>query len=76
MPVQKTLASGKLAFFPTTDEIEEMDTMYLGLCVSCGMTQGGCETDAQGYKCNSCGANKVHGPLTYVMAGRVFEPAN
>ena len=32
-----------------------------GFCVSCGNEQGGCEPDARGYKCESCGERKVYG---------------
>jgi hypothetical protein len=32
-----------------------------GLCVWCGSVQGGCEPDAQEYKCEGCGNNTVFG---------------
>jgi hypothetical protein len=32
-----------------------------GLCVACGLEQGGCEPDAEGYECESCGEPRVFG---------------
>tara|TARA_R100000808_G_scaffold2906_1_gene10844 strand:+ start:595 stop:792 length:198 start_codon:yes stop_codon:yes gene_type:complete len=32
-----------------------------GICKSCGEEQEGCEPDAQGYECESCGAPAVYG---------------
>lgn len=32
-----------------------------GFCLSCGAEQGGTEPDADGYRCESCGANAVQG---------------
>lgn len=29
-----------------------------GFCIECGNEQGGCEPDARGYRCESCGALK------------------
>lgn len=33
----------------------------LGICLACGAEQGGCEPDARGYVCESCGQAKVYG---------------
>ena len=32
-----------------------------GLCISCGLEQGGCEPDARQYECESCGEDCVYG---------------
>lgn len=32
-----------------------------GFCLDCGMEHDGCEPDARGYPCESCGENKVMG---------------
>lgn len=33
----------------------------IGFCTSCGEERDGCEPDARGYKCDSCGLMKVYG---------------
>jgi hypothetical protein len=33
----------------------------IGFCKECGHSQDGCEPDARGYKCESCGAMGVYG---------------
>lgn len=40
-----------------------------GICLACGNEQGGCEPDARGYECESCGAHKVYGAEEVVMMG-------
>lgn len=32
-----------------------------GFCITCGNEQGGCEPDARGYTCESCGTPTVYG---------------
>ena len=32
-----------------------------GFCLKCGYEQDGCEPDAEGYECESCGAHAVSG---------------
>lgn len=32
-----------------------------GFCLDCGEEQGGCEPDARGHKCESCGERAVYG---------------
>jgi hypothetical protein len=34
---------------------------YMGFCLECGEEAFGCEPDARGYECESCGAHKVYG---------------
>jgi len=34
---------------------------YIGFCTACGAEQGGCEPDARGYECESCGQPSVFG---------------
>lgn len=34
---------------------------YSGFCRACGESQGGCEPDARGYECESCGEHAVYG---------------
>jgi len=33
----------------------------IGICISCGNEQGGCEPDAQHYRCEDCGKRMVFG---------------
>lgn len=40
-----------------------------GFCLACGEEQSGCEPDARGYECESCGARKVYGAAELVMMG-------
>jgi hypothetical protein len=42
---------------------------YLGFCTACGEEQGGCEPDARGYTCESCGAPLVYGAEELVLMG-------
>ena len=32
-----------------------------GFCTACGRTADGCEPDARGYECESCGKHAVYG---------------
>jgi len=32
-----------------------------GFCLACGEEADGCEPDAEGYECESCGSHKVYG---------------
>lgn len=32
-----------------------------GFCIACGEDADGCEPDARGYECESCGEHKVYG---------------
>lgn len=32
-----------------------------GFCIACGVEAGGCEPDAQRYRCEACGARAVYG---------------
>lgn len=34
---------------------------YVGICTACGKEQDGCEPDARGYECESCGSMSVYG---------------
>jgi len=58
----------------TIEEIEEMlrESMFGtdldGVCCSCGNTQYGVEPDAEGYKCEDCGAMAVCGPHTLMFS--------
>jgi len=38
-----------------------------GFCVACGADAEGCEPDARGYECESCGARKVYGAAELLM---------
>jgi hypothetical protein len=38
-----------------------MDDYHAGFCIACGADAEGCEPDACGYKCESCGEAKVYG---------------
>ena len=46
----------------TTEQLQELDDTYSGVCLECGeINFGNTEPDAENYKCNSCGKNKVMG---------------
>lgn len=38
-----------------------------GFCVACGAEAEGCEPDARGYECESCGEPKVYGAEELLM---------
>lgn len=38
-----------------------------GFCISCGHEQDGCEPDARGYECESCGERRVYGASELFM---------
>lgn len=38
-----------------------------GFCIACGADADGCEPDARGYECESCGENKVYGAEEILM---------
>ena len=40
-----------------------------GFCLKCGEEQGGCEPDAEGYKCEECGTNTVYGAMEVLFRG-------
>lgn len=43
-----------------------------GICLGCGEVQyGGCEPDAERYRCESCGVNEVYGLQQALLMGRV-----
>ena len=39
----------------------------VGFCLACGSDQGGCEPDASGYTCESCGKPEVYGAEEVLM---------
>jgi hypothetical protein len=39
----------------------------LGICLSCGNQQDGCEPDARNYECESCGTRQVFGAEEALM---------
>jgi hypothetical protein len=41
----------------------------IGFCKECGHEQDGCEPDARGYKCESCGAMAVYGAEEMLISG-------
>lgn len=43
----------------------------LGGCRACGELQEGCEPDARGYECDSCGERQVYGLEELVMMGEI-----
>lgn len=53
------------------DFLEYSDS-YSGMCIKCKAIQdGGCEPDAEGYKCLECGANSVMGIENALLMGHV-----
>lgn len=51
-------------------EAEAWDGM-LGVCLSCGNVQDGCEPDAERYECEACEKRLVFGIEMAVIMGRV-----
>lgn len=54
--------------------VECTEADYLGLdnlggCIACGEQQGGCEPDAENYKCESCSEFKVFGLEQLLLMG-------
>lgn len=47
-------------------EALEMDDC-IGFCTACGEEQCGCEPDARGYVCESCGKPRVYGAEELLM---------
>lgn len=46
----------------TEAEFHQHRRDYDGVCFACGeWTSGGCEPDAERYRCEACGADEVHG---------------
>ena len=52
----------------TLDEIEGGTE---GVCLACGEVQGGCEPDARGYECESCGKRRVYGLEEALLMGAI-----
>ena len=40
-----------------------------GFCLACGEEADGCEPDARGYECDSCGKRQVYGAAEILMMG-------
>lgn len=40
-----------------------------GICLACGEDADGCEPDARGYECESCGEPRVFGAEELLLAG-------
>lgn len=59
-------------FKVTVSDLQEMDDSYSGLCLNCGEWRwGDTEPDAQKYPCESCGMDKVYGPVWLPYAVKV-----
>ena len=55
----------------TCDFLEHTDC-YNGLCLKCKAIQdGGCEPDAENYKCGTCGTNNVMGFEQALLCGHI-----
>lgn len=57
--------------YPTIEQVEEMDGEQQGWCIACGEIQDGCEPDAEGYECESCGCQTVYGAAECALRGWV-----
>jgi hypothetical protein len=53
------------------EQYVQLDDDMAGLCANCGHEQGGCEPDAEAYKCEACYERAVYGPHWYLMSGKV-----
>lgn len=59
----------------TEDDYEYHTENYDGVCLGCGEWQdGGVEPDAENYKCEACGENKIVGAEQALIMGEIdFE---
>ena len=46
-----------------------------GFCIACGEEDGGCEPDARGYECESCGEYKVYGAEELLLSMELLVSA-
>ena len=53
--------SAKLEILKAACERSLVGGENLGMCTKCDNVQGGCEPDAEKYKCEACGEHKVYG---------------
>lgn len=51
--------------------IEDAIEGNTGFCLSCGAEEYGCEPDARGYECSSCGKKNVYGAEEILIMGLV-----
>jgi len=65
----KTLQQSKRTI--TLEQFNQLDDDMAGLCAHCGHEQGGCEPDAEAYRCEICGEPEVYGPHWWLMTGKV-----
>lgn len=49
------------------EELAQMMECDEGGCTTCGAIQGGCEPDAENYRCEECGNRTVHGVMTLLF---------
>ena len=66
-----TVWTGVIPVFDSTFA-RHIDDMT-GFCISCGSTQGNCEPDARGYRCENCNLPKVYGIEEFLMRGWIHE---
>lgn len=53
------------------DEFVFYSNDYAGICLSCGEIADSVEPDAEGYKCESCGEEKVCGFEQALIMGEI-----
>lgn len=57
------------------EEFRDHSNSMDGICLACGeWSEGGCEPDARGYPCDSCGEDRVMGAEDAMILGRVLIP--
>lgn len=66
-----TARNGATQYKPSLAQVERMVESQQGWCLACGHKQAGVEPDARGYRCESCGANKVYGAEELALMGLV-----
>lgn len=65
----------QIANYPDFEDVRQacegsmFGTDNSGFCLACGETQDGCEPDARGYECESCGEHEVFGAEECLMMG-------
>lgn len=61
----------KIAIVQLTDALERYNSGLdnPGFCLACGEEADGCEPDARGYECESCGAKAVYGAEEVLITG-------
>lgn len=62
---------GETRFYPSLDEVRDMDENSEGACIGCGETGQSAEPDAERYECECCGKNLVFGSMWFAFRNNI-----